>query len=152
MLFWLPFIIGLLLDRITKLLVIQNMNLLQSIPIIPNFFYITYTYNKGAAFSILQGRTLFLIIVTVFAFAFIGYFLFKTPRQNKFLRFSLGVTTAGIAGNFIDRVRFGQVVDFFDFRFFPIFNIADMCIVIGIILIAFEVLKTDILPGKRNNN
>ena len=152
MLFWLPFISGLLLDRITKYLVVYNMSYLESIPVIPNFFYLTYTFNKGAAFSILQGRTIFLIIVTILALMFVFYFLYKLPKTNRFMRFSLGLTTAGIVGNFIDRIRFGQVVDFFDFRFFPIFNIADICIVVGIILVALEVIKTDIIPEKRKNN
>lgn len=138
--FWLPLIIGIVLDQVTKFFVSSRLEYLESIPVIPNFFHLTFTLNKGAAFSILQGKMIFLIIVTVFALIAIGLFIRQTPKTNKFLRFSLGMLTAGIIGNFTDRLRFGQVIDFIDFRFFPIFNIADSLIVVGIIFIAWEIL------------
>ena len=119
MFFWLPFIIGLILDQFTKYLVVNNMDYLESIPVIPSIFHLTFTLNKGAAFSILQGKIIFFMIVTVLALIAIIVFLAKTPKSHRFLRFTLGILTAGIVGNFIDRLRFGQVIDFFDFRVFP---------------------------------
>ncbi len=131
--------IFLLVDQITKGLISFNMNIGQSIDIIDGFFNITYVQNTGAAFSILAGNTIFLILMSFVALNLI-YFLFikdKELKTNEIILYS--VLLAGILGNLIDRVMYGYVIDFFDFIIFgynfAIFNIADCYIVISVMLI-----------------
>jgi signal peptidase II len=125
-----------------------------SIKVIGNFLRFTYAENKGAAFSILQNQRIFFIIITLIMMAVLAYIYFgsKTSRPSKI---SIVMIAGGAAGNFIDRVRLGYVVDFIDVRFgsfynFPIFNIADSFVVCGTILMIilifinkFEKSETD---------
>lgn len=135
----------LIIDQIIKLIITNNMELNQSLNIIKSFFSITYVRNYGAAFSILTGSTFFLICTTIMALAFI-YFIFIKNEKNSSLQFILyGILFGGIIGNLIDRVIYGYVVDYLDFNIFgfnaPIFNFADICIVVSIILIVSITLK-----------
>ena len=130
------------LDQIVKYIIINNVDLGTSVIVINNFFYITHIKNTGAAWSILQGKRLFFIAVTLVACGFIIYYLYNAG--NKLLKFSLSLIFAGAVGNIIDRVAKGSVTDFLEFQFgsytFPIFNIADISVVIGSILLAYYIL------------
>ena len=103
-----------------------------------NFFNIVFTWNPGASFSMLRGlgesAPLIIIIVTGFIIGFIAYYLFA--RAQEYERAPLALVVGGAIGNLIDRVRFGAVIDFLDFHIggwhYPAFNVADMCIVIGV--------------------
>lgn len=143
------FIISILiviLDQVTKHLAIQHLKASSPYIILDNFFQFNYVENYGAAFGILEGRKVFFIIMTLAVVVGISYFLIKNYHEvNVFLRIGISFLLGGAVGNFIDRVRFGYVVDFISFRLigkydFPVFNIADIAIVIGTGLILILVL------------
>ena len=131
------------LDWLTKYWIQTSMALNDTIPVIDGIFHITYIHNYGAAFSILQGKQSFLLIVTGIAMtAILAYMVIGQIRKKAapMELWSLALILAGGIGNFIDRVRFGYVVDFFDFRIWPIFNVADIAVCCGCGLLVFYVL------------
>ena len=129
------------LDQLTKLAIQINFVPNQSIPIIPQIFHLTYVQNPGAAFGIPAYKTNFFIIVTIIIIAVVVYCSIKFRHTaNTMLRLGLAFQLGGALGNFVDRIRFGYVIDFFDFRVFPVFNIADIAIVIGVSLFAYYLL------------
>ena len=139
-------------DQFTKHLVSSSMQLGQSQEIINNFFYFTYAHNTGVAWGMLAGHLwLFIIVALVSAVLMIVFFM-KTRRNEVLTRFGLVLTFAGMAGNLIDRVMYGSVRDFIDvviFNYnFPIFNVADMAVVIGVILIIIEIVFEEYIHGK----
>ncbi len=144
---WLPVLVGIgsfAADRITKALVAASMKLGQSIPVIQNIFHITFKTNDGAAFSILSGKTPFLILVTLLIIgALVAYILVKKPK-NKLFGIAVSLIISGALGNLFDRVWLGHVVDFLDARFinFPIFNVADICVCIGAALLCLYVWRS----------
>ncbi|MFD2672287.1 signal peptidase II [Marinicrinis sediminis] len=134
-----------IIDAATKWWIKSEMNYGESIQVIGDFFRITSHRNLGAAFGILQNQRLFFIIITIVIVIGIVWFLRKSVQeQNKFLSFALSLLLGGAIGNFIDRATTGEVVDFFDFYFafidyhFPIFNIADCAIVIGVCMLILD--------------
>lgn len=134
-------ILGFILDRISKIWVIDTLAD-NPITIIDNFFYLRYIENRGAAFSILQGKTAFLIIMTSLVSLAILFVIIK--YKDKFLRTTLSLILSGALGNLYDRIAKGSVTDFLDFHFgsyvFPTFNVADMLVVVGTILLAIDIL------------
>src|SRR5690625_2186532 len=140
------------IDQLTKWLVIQKMELYESIPIIDHFFYITSHRNAGAAWGILQGQMVFFYIVTIFVIIGLVYYMEKYARNNKLTAVSLSLILGGAIGNFIDRLLRQEVVDFLDvmiFKYdFPIFNIADSCLVIGVILIFIATIMEEKSKGQ----
>lgn len=137
--YYLIALIIILVDQFTKWLVVVNMELGESIPIIDGFFYLTSHRNSGAAWGILQGQMVFFYIVTVLFIGVAVYYMQKYARDNKLLGVSLGIILGGAIGNFIDRLWRQEVVDFADFYIFdysfPIFNVADSALTIGVILV-----------------
>lgn len=135
------------IDRITKILVINNINIDNSISVINNFLNITYVKNSGAAFSILEGNTTLLILVAIIALLLIYMFLIKDKKLDKLDIISYGLLIGGIVGNLIDRVLYKYVIDFIDFFIsnyhFPIFNIADVAITLGIFILILIILKEE---------
>ena len=128
------FLTGILisLDQITKYFIQTNMDLNKSVPVVEGIFHITYIHNYGAAFSILQGKQIVLIGVTLIAIAAVLTYMFINRKSSHWsLMLSLAFIAGGGIGNLINRIRVGYVVDFLDFRFFPIFNIADICVCCG---------------------
>ncbi len=128
-------LLGIIADRISKILVSNG----TSFVVIKNFFSITYARNFGAAWSILSGNRLFLILITIIALGLIIYYIVKSNKITNIEALSYGLVLGGIIGNFIDRLFFGYVIDFLDFYIFgynfPIFNIADSLIVIGVVIL-----------------
>lgn len=146
-------VIIIIIDQLSKWWVVVNMELYESIPVIGDFFQLTSHRNTGAAFGILQNQRLFFIIITSAVLIGIVYFMYAMLKQRKrFLPFALSLVLGGAIGNFIDRIRTGEVVDFFHFHFefpffaydvdysFAIFNVADSAIVVGVILIFIDQL------------
>ena len=136
----------LVVDRLTKTMILEHLSFGSSMPVIPKLFDFTLTYNKGAAFGIFEGALpFFLIIASAFSVAmFVYVVVFK--KHSLFEIISLALVVAGALGNAIDRIQHGgMVVDFIRPLFinFPIFNVADSCIVIGVILFVIFVL----IPG-----
>lgn len=126
----------LLLDQITKYLTVANIELSQSIEVIPGIVGLTYVQNDGAAFSILEGQHwLFALVFVLFAAFLIWEFSKKRLPLSTFERFCLVAVFAGGLGNMIDRLRLGYVIDMIETRFikFPIFNVADIFVTCGCI-------------------
>ncbi|GIO97913.1 lipoprotein signal peptidase [Paenibacillus lautus] len=139
-----------LIDQGTKYLIASKLELYEQIPVIGDFFLITSSRNRGAAFGILQDQLWFFIVVTLIVVGGIVWYLRKVSKEGrKLLPTALALVLGGAVGNFIDRLLMGEVVDFLQFNFgsytFPIFNIADSCIVIGVGLIILDTL----LEGRR---
>lgn len=124
-------------DQLVKYWIVSNLGLGEAMNVIPNVFSLTYYQNSGAAWSILQGQMWFFAIVTFVAVPLCIWLLWKNRRGSKFYSLALGLVIAGALGNFIDRMRLGYVVDMFqtDFINFPIFNVADMCLTIGVVMV-----------------
>lgn len=132
-----------LLDRITKVLVINKLTLGKSLSVIDGFFNITYVNNHGAAFGIMDGKVIFIVVVSVLIFAYLIYEIRK-DSHSKLITTSISFVIGGLLGNLFDRIVYGHVIDFLDFNFFghdfAIFNIGDSFIVIGTILLAIGFL------------
>lgn len=131
-------------DQLTKILVIKNFQLYESLSILP-FFNLTFIVNYGFAFGFLNNPSLNQIIVILVIFSIIAYFLYLLIKtQDQFFRFSLILVLSGAVGNFIDRILHGFVIDFIDIYLgsyhWPAFNLADSSITLGFILIMFNIL------------
>lgn len=137
------------IDQISKWLIVKNMELGTSIPIIDNVLYITSHRNRGAAWGILENKMWFFYIITVVFVVFIVMYMKKYAKTDKLLGISLGLILGGAIGNFIDRVFRQEVVDFIHVYIFsynyPVFNIADSALCIGVVLIIIQTL----LEGKK---
>jgi len=131
----------LLVDQIIKKIILNTMYLYQSIKLIPNFLYITYVENDGAAFSIFSGGRWFFIIMGVITLILLFKFVFEDTKVSKFDTVCYSLVTSGIVGNLIDRIFHGKVIDYIDFHILgydaPVFNFADICIVIGALMIIY---------------
>jgi signal peptidase II len=128
------------LDQVTKLWVQNSMVPQESIPLLPGIFHLTYVQNTGAAFGIMKGKTLFFVIITAVVVGFVLYIIPQITKGQLQLRLAMGLLLGGAVGNLIDRVRFGYVIDFFDFRIWPVFNIADSAVVVGVALLFWFIL------------
>ena len=139
-----------LVDQATKHFVVQHFAVGESVPVLENIFHWTFILNRGAAFGMLEGsRWLFVVI----ALAVIGGVLYlrKEIEQSGVLAcMGAALFTGGAVGNLIDRMLHGVVIDFFDFRIWPIFNVADIAICTGVGLIIWSILKTELLESKKN--
>lgn len=134
-----------LVDQGTKYVIATGLTIGEQIPVIGDFFLITSHRNRGAAFGILQDQRWFFIVVTSVVVIGIIWYLQKVKNQpNKLLPTALSLVLGGAVGNFLDRAVSGEVVDFLQFNFgtytFPIFNVADSCIVVGVALIILDSL------------
>ena len=130
-----------LLDQFTKNLVQRFLSEGDSVPIIKGTFHLTYFRNPGAAFNILRHQTEFFVVITIVVMGVILYFYRQLPREKILARTALALQFGGAGGNLIDRVSGGYVVDFLDFRVWPVFNIADSAIVIGVLLLSWEIIR-----------
>lgn len=129
-------------DQLLKSWVASSIVLGGSKQLIPGIIELTNLRNSGAAWSIFKGQQTFFTIITIIAIIVIGYFIWQY-RKNIPMLIGLSLIMAGTIGNFIDRLRQGYVVDMFETTFinFPIFNIADMCLTIGVIWLIICILK-----------
>ena len=127
------------LDQISKYIVIQNLKLGESVPN-SGIFRFTHAQNTGTAFSLFQNQTDILTIVSFVAIVLIIFIYLSIEKPSNYIYLSYGLLFGGALGNLIDRVRLGYVTDFFDVGFWPIFNIADSAISIGIIIMIFNYL------------
>ena len=141
-----------ILDQYVKNLVVLNIELSKRIPLIDDFFSLTYVRNYGAGFSILQNETVFLSVLSIVAVLVLAYLLIKAKKSDTISIISYILIISGALGNLIDRIRLGYVVDFLDFKIFgydyPVFNIADSFITIG----CFILMITVILESKNAKN
>ena len=140
-------IIFVIADQVSKLIVINTLSKTKSVEVIKSFFYLTYTNNNGAAFSILTGKRILLIIVTLIVIGILVYYIRKTEIKENINKIALSLVIGGSIGNLIDRIVRGAVVDFLDFKIFgynyPIFNLADTFIVLGVFLLLIGMFRKD---------
>lgn len=138
---------GIIIDQITKVYIDRSMQLFDSIPIIENFFHITYVRNRGAAFSFLSNaswRLPFFITVSMIAALVILIAFRKLRDDQRLAQISLAMIFSGAVGNLIDRIRLGEVIDFLDAHWYqhhwPAFNVADSLICVGVFMLAIDML------------
>lgn len=144
------------IDYISKKLIEHNLELNEQVKVIGNFFYITFIHNRGAAFGILQEQRWFFLVITVAVVTAIVIYLSRSHRNNRRLMLAaLALILGGALGNFLERAIYGQVVDFLQFNFgsytFPIFNLADSAIVVGVCLIILDSLLTPTQTQENKN-
>lgn len=137
--------VTLVVDQLTKFLVVKYMTIGQSISVIDNFLYITSHRNEGAAWGILQGKMIFFYVVTLIVVGVVIVWISRLDiKKEKLLVIALSLILGGALGNFIDRVMYQHVVDFINTYIFgydfPIFNIADSALCIGVFLMAIDAI------------
>ena len=130
MLYLLLIVAVMVLDRIVKIAVSTNMDPGDTIPVIDHIFHITYVQNTGAAFSMLQGHPLLLVILPGIVIGIV-FVLTMSKEYNRVFLVSISLICGGGLGNLTDRIAQGYVTDMFDFRIFPVFNVADICVCVG---------------------
>ena len=133
-------------DQITKTVIDSTMHLWQSIPVIENFFSITYVQNTGAAWSILEGNMMFFYMISMVAIVLMVIF-YKSNECDAISEWGIALMLGGTLGNFLDRLRLQYVIDFLDFIIFgydfPVFNVADICLCVGVgVLILSFILES----------
>lgn len=140
------------LDQLTKAWVRRRYAVGDSEAVLGGFFHITHVENPGAAFGLFPNQTAFFIVVTavvlVLTFAYRGHI----ARERPLLKVGYALGIAGAIGNLIDRIRFGVVTDFIDFGFFPVFNVADSAIVVGVALLLWGIVREDRLRESVKND
>lgn len=145
-----------ILDQVTKYAAIKYLKNQRPIVIIKDYFQLNYVENRGAAFGILQGRRLLFLVITISVVLIITFYLVKYYNQmNTITKVSFAMLIGGAIGNLIDRIRLGYVVDFISVSLinrydFPVFNIADISVVISTIFIVYLVLFDKLEFGDEN--
>jgi signal peptidase II len=151
-------------DQLSKTVVAHNFQIGESIPVLGNFFKLTFVLNPGGVFGSKLGSQNFYTLISILAIIAVSWLFFKTRRSETWLKIGLCTVLGGAVGNLIDRFRFGEVVDFLDFDFFninlppskilffnfpgfslerwPVFNLADSFVLIGMVLIVIHLLKS----------
>ncbi len=129
-------------DQLTKYITVQYLKPLSTVPILEGVFSLTYVENRGAAFGILQNQRWFLIVLPILIISVAIIFLIKNRNESLLSRISLAIILGGAIGNLLDRIFRTYVVDMFEFTFiqFPVFNVADMAVVCGTIILALQLL------------
>ena len=140
------------LDRWTKQLAVTHLldSGARSVPMLGEYIRLTYVENRGAAFGVLQNQTYFFVVVGLVVIAVIIASYRYIPEPSWFLNLCLGLQMGGAIGNLIDRIRVGYVVDFIDLTFWPVFNIADSAICVGVAGLALSVLFPPREPALQN--
>ncbi len=147
MLIFLTVCLTVLLDQLTKAAVLNNLRPGESLPIIENVFHLSPVFNKGVAFGLFarQGQFFVWIVFAIVGAIIIALKLSRARPRTNYGRFILGLIMAGAIGNLIDRARFGWVIDFLDFRVWPVFNLADSAITVGTALLILRILKRGVI-------
>ena len=138
-----------ILDQLTKFWVRNTFSLGQSRPLLPGIFHLTFVTNTGSAFGLFPGaRSLFIILSILTLLVLLTLAWRKRRKLSLLVQFSFGLLLGGVAGNLIDRLRFGYVIDFLDFRIWPAFNIADSSITLGVIFLSYHLLIRNRKPSE----
>ncbi len=125
-------------DQLTKTLIRHNLGLNESVPL-GNILHLSYITNTGSAFGLFKGANQFFIVIDFIAILLILYFI-KETKDGNLAYMSFGMLLGGTIGNLIDRIIYGHVIDFIDFRFWPVFNVADSAVTIGVILLLLIII------------
>jgi len=127
-------------DQVSKWAIVQSLPYNASITTPIPFLYLTHTRNTGGAFSLLQARNHWFIVIAAVAMIALAFAYHRSARKDLWVSAALALALGGAIGNLIDRVRFGYVVDFFDVKVWPVFNVADSAITVGILILAWTFL------------
>ena len=129
-------------DQVVKMWTVNHFSLHEGMEFIKGIVSILYVRNTGAAWGMFEGKMFFFYLITAVAVGTLLYLMFKEKGKSKLLLTAYSLILAGAVGNFIDRIRLGYVVDMFKFEFidFPIFNVADICLTIGVIFLFYYVI------------
>lgn len=112
----------------------------ESIPLLPGILHLTYIRNPGAAFGVLAHHTVLFIAITIIVLSLVVFYCYRLPLEQGFFRFGLALQAGGAAGNLLDRIRTGLVIDFIDLRVWPVFNLADTAITVGVVILVYCLL------------
>jgi signal peptidase II len=129
-----------LCDQVSKWAILQSLPYTVSIKTPIPYLYLTHTRNTGGAFSLLQAKNHWFIVIAGVAMIALAFAYHRSARRDLWVSAALSLALGGAVGNLIDRVRFGYVVDFFDIRVWPVFNVADSAITVGILILAWTFL------------
>ncbi len=132
-----------LADQITKALALRFLSSVPTVPVLPGVFHLTLVENTGVAFGLFRGQGLAVTLATLAVLAGLGWSALHGTRQrpSRWTVLGVGLILGGALGNLADRARLGAVVDFLDFRVWPVFNLADSCITVGAALVALQLLS-----------
>lgn len=133
-----------MLDQITKYMIVSNMTEGMSIPIIDQVFHLTFVLNPGAAFGMLEHNREFFIIMAIVVLMFVVYMRKKILEEPLPIQLGIALFVGGALGNLIDRMKTGLVVDFFDFRIWPVFNVADIAICLGVGVMIWSIIREEL--------
>ena len=137
-------VVLILIDQGTKLWALESLKPIHNMTVVDGILDLTFVENRGVAFGMFSGQRWFILLLTILIAAGLLYFYKTLPRKQEYrpVRLSLILVLAGAVGNIIDRMFRGYVVDFFEFTFFewPVFNVADIYVVVGVILLALMIL------------
>lgn len=140
----LPILVSVIvIDRLTKLFITHTMEVGESIPVIPGFLDCTFVLNPGAAFGLLEYQRLFFVVITVLAGVLAFLFRRQIQAEGPLAQKGTALFLGGAAGNLIDRIATGYVVDFVDFKVWPVFNVADIAICVGVGLILWSIVRNE---------
>ncbi|MBN2847458.1 MAG: signal peptidase II [Coriobacteriia bacterium] len=128
------------IDQVTKQIVRSSLALNESVSVVDGLLWLTRVHNTGAAFGMLKGQQWLLIGTSVIVLAAIGWAIVRVKPESPLMRTALALVTGGAIGNLIDRIVAGGVTDFFDLGWFPIFNVADIALDVGVALIVLWLL------------
>ena len=137
-------------DQLTKYYVVSNFYLGESLPVIENIFHWTYILNPGAAFGMFEGSRWFFVVIAIGVLVGIWYMKDEINEGGWMMQYGAALFGGGAIGNLIDRARSGLVIDFFDFRIWPVFNVADIAICVGVAMILWKVLQTEFLTNEKS--
>lgn len=132
------------LDQIIKYYILNNFSHGQSQAVIEGVFHLTYVKNTGAAFGIFKNANDFFVIVSILIILFLLFYRYYYFKRNIYINISIGLIIGGAIGNLFDRILLNYVVDYLDFRVWPVFNLADSAIVVGAGILIIYILGTDI--------
>ena len=129
-------------DQLSKTYIRNTFSEGQSIPIIEGIFHITYIRNLGGAFGLFPDRQLMFLVLSMVVIFLIIVYWWQLGTEGRLMQIALGLELGGVIGNLVDRILTGHVTDFLDFRFWPVFNVADIAIVSGLFFVLFALLRT----------
>lgn len=129
-----------IVDRLTKYLLLKNLSEGESVRVIPGLFHFTLVLNSGSAFGLFKGSGVILTISSILTIILICAYIWRSKCKDFLTLIAFGLILGGAAGNLIDRVAFGYVIDFLDFRIWPVFNIADASITVGAFILIVRLI------------
>ena len=150
MYFLLVALLVIIFDQLTKYYVVSNFYLGESVPVIENIFHWTYILNPGAAFGMFEGSRWFFVVIAIGVLVGIWYMKDEINEGGWMMQYGAALFGGGAIGNLIDRARSGLVIDFFDFRIWPVFNVADIAICVGVAMILWKVLQMEFLTKEKS--